>query len=138
MLRLEAVDAFYGDLQALADVSFEVNDGEIVALVGANAAGKSTTLRVISGLVNPRRGRVLLNGDDLTGVPAHERVDHGIVQVPEGRRLFPFMTVAENLSFPLSVRKTGCRVNVSSISTPSQRYPRMRSESGSRSSRARK
>ena len=69
MLRLEGVDAFYGDLQALADVSFEVNDGEIVALVGANAAGKSTTLRVISGLVNPRRGRVLLNGDDLTGTP---------------------------------------------------------------------
>jgi branched-chain amino acid transport system ATP-binding protein len=97
LLRLEGVDAFYGDLQALADVSFEVNDGEIVALVGANAAGKSTTLRVISGLVNPRRGRVRLNGDDLTGLPAHERVDRGIVQVPEGRRLFPFMTVAENL-----------------------------------------
>jgi branched-chain amino acid transport system ATP-binding protein len=97
LLRLEAVDAFYGDLQALADVSFEVNDGEIVALVGANAAGKSTTLRVISGLVNPRRGRVLLNGDDLGSLPAHERVDRGIVQVPEGRRLFPFMTVAENL-----------------------------------------
>jgi branched-chain amino acid transport system ATP-binding protein len=97
LLRLEGVDAFYGDLQALAEVSFEVNDGEIVALVGANAAGKSTTLRVISGLVNPRRGRVLLNGDDLTGLPAHERVDRGIVQVPEGRRLFPFMTVAENL-----------------------------------------
>jgi branched-chain amino acid transport system ATP-binding protein len=97
LLRLEGVDAFYGDLQALADVSFEVNDGEIVALVGANAAGKSTTLRVISGLVNPRRGRVLLNGDDLTSLPAHERVDRGIVQVPEGRRLFPFMTVAENL-----------------------------------------
>ena len=97
MLRLEGVDAFYGDLQALAEVSFEVSDGEIVALVGANAAGKSTTLRVISGLVNPRRGRVLLNGDDLTGLPAHERVDRGIVQVPEGRRLFPFMTVAENL-----------------------------------------
>jgi branched-chain amino acid transport system ATP-binding protein len=97
LLRLEGVDAFYGDLQALAEVSFEVSDGEIVALVGANAAGKSTTLRVISGLVNPRRGRVLLNGDDLTGLPAHERVDRGIVQVPEGRRLFPFMTVAENL-----------------------------------------
>jgi branched-chain amino acid transport system ATP-binding protein len=97
LLRLDGIDAFYGDLQALADVSLEVNDGEIVALVGANAAGKSTTLRVISGLVNPRRGRVLLDGDDLTGLPAHERVDRGIVQVPEGRRLFPFMTVAENL-----------------------------------------
>ena len=97
MLRLEGIDAFYGDLQALAEVSLEVRDGEIVALVGANAAGKSTTLRVISGLVTPRRGRVLLNDADLTAVPAHRRVDRGIVQVPEGRRLFPFMTVAENL-----------------------------------------
>jgi branched-chain amino acid transport system ATP-binding protein len=97
LLRLEGIDAFYGDLQALAEVSLEVRDGEIVALVGANAAGKSTTLRVISGLVTPRRGRVLLNDADLTGVPAHRRVDRGIVQVPEGRRLFPFMTVAENL-----------------------------------------
>ncbi len=97
MLRLEGIDAFYGDLQALADVSFEVRDKEIVALVGANAAGKSTTLRVISGLVAPRRGRVLLNDEDLTALPAHQRVDRGIVQVPEGRRLFPFMTVAENL-----------------------------------------
>jgi branched-chain amino acid transport system ATP-binding protein len=97
LLRLEGIDAFYGDLQALADVSFEVRDKEIVALVGANAAGKSTTLRVISGLVAPRRGRVLLNDEDLTRVPAHRRVDRGIVQVPEGRHLFPFMTVAENL-----------------------------------------
>jgi len=98
LLRLEGIDAFYGDLQALADVSLEVREGEIVALVGANAAGKSTTLRVISGLVAPRRGRVLLGGDDLTHVPAHARVDRGVVQVPEGRHLFPFMTVAENLA----------------------------------------
>jgi branched-chain amino acid transport system ATP-binding protein len=97
LLRLEGIDAFYGDLQALSDVSLEVREKEIVALVGANAAGKSTTLRVISGLVAPRRGRVLLNDEDLTGVPAHKRVDRGIVQVPEGRHLFPFMTVTENL-----------------------------------------
>ena len=97
MLELEGIDAFYGDLQALDGVSLEVKDGEIMALVGANAAGKSTTLRVISGLVAPRRGRVLLDDADLAGVPAHRRVERGIVQVPEGRRLFPFMTVAENL-----------------------------------------
>jgi len=97
LLRLEGIDAFYDDLQALADVSFEVREREIVALVGANAAGKSTTLRVISGLVAPRRGRVMLGDDDITHVPAHARVDRGVVQVPEGRRLFPFMTVAENL-----------------------------------------
>jgi len=97
LLRLEGIDAFYGDLQALYDVSLEVEQGRVFALVGANAAGKSTTLRVISGLVTPRRGRVVLDGQDLTAVPAHARVDLGIVQVPEGRRLFPFMSVSENL-----------------------------------------
>jgi len=97
LLRLEGIDAFYGDLQALYDVSLEVEQGRVFALVGANAAGKSTTLRVISGLVAPRRGRVVLDGQDLTRVPAHQRVALGIVQVPEGRRLFPFMSVAENL-----------------------------------------
>jgi branched-chain amino acid transport system ATP-binding protein len=97
LLTLEAVDAFYGDLQALFAVGLEVRDKEIVALVGANAAGKSTTLRVISGLMSPRHGRAVFDGDDLAGVPAHQRVDRGIVQVPEGRRLFPFMTVRENL-----------------------------------------
>ena len=97
MLTLEGVDAFYGDLQALHGVSLEVRAGELVALVGANAAGKTTTLRVISGTLPARRGRVLLDGQDLAGVPAHLRVGRGVVQVPEGRRLFPFMTVQENL-----------------------------------------
>jgi branched-chain amino acid transport system ATP-binding protein len=91
------VDAFYGDLQALFGVTLEVRDKEIVALVGANAAGKTTTLRVISGLVAPRRGRVQFADTDLSRVPAHRRAELGIVQVPEGRRLFPFMTVMENL-----------------------------------------
>jgi branched-chain amino acid transport system ATP-binding protein len=97
LLKLEGVDAYYGDLQALYDVSLEVEQARVFALVGANAAGKSTTLRVISGLVTPRRGRIVLDGRDLTRVPAHQRVDLGIVQVPEGRRLFPFMSVVENL-----------------------------------------
>jgi branched-chain amino acid transport system ATP-binding protein len=97
LLKLEGVDAYYGDLQALFEVSMEVRDKEIVALVGANAAGKSTTLRVISGLLVPRRGQALLDGDDLTAIPAHQRVDRGVVQVPEGRHLFPFMSVLENL-----------------------------------------
>jgi branched-chain amino acid transport system ATP-binding protein len=97
LLKLDAIDAFYDDLQALFGVSLEVRDREIVALVGANAAGKTTTIRVISGLLSPQRGRVLFAGDDLAQVAAHRRVDLGIVQVPEGRRLFPFMTVMENL-----------------------------------------
>ncbi|PYM34249.1 MAG: branched-chain amino acid ABC transporter ATP-binding protein [Candidatus Rokuibacteriota bacterium] len=105
MLRLEAIDAFYDDLQALADVSFEVAEREILALVGANAAGKSTTLRVVSGLVAPRRGRVLFGDTELTAVPAHLRVERGIVQVPEGRRLFPFMSVTENLLLGAHARR---------------------------------
>ena len=105
MLKLEAIDAFYDDLQALADVSFEVAEREILALVGANAAGKSTTLRVVSGLVAPRRGRVLFGDAELTAVPAHLRVERGIVQVPEGRRLFPFMSVTENLLLGAHARR---------------------------------
>ena len=97
MLTLEGIDAFYGDLQALHGVSLDVREGEIVALVGANAAGKTTTLRVISGTLPAGAGRVIFNGENLSRVPAHERVGRGIVQVPEGRRLFPFMTVRENL-----------------------------------------
>ena len=97
MLTLEGVDAFYGDLQALHGVSLEVRAGELMALVGANAAGKTTTLRVISGTLPARGGRVLFDGQDHAAMPAHLRVAQGIVQVPEGRRLFPFMTVHENL-----------------------------------------
>jgi branched-chain amino acid transport system ATP-binding protein len=97
MLKLEGVDAFYGDLQALFGISLEVREKEIVALVGANAAGKTTTMRVISGLLTPPRGRLSFDGQDLLPVPAAHRVELGIVQVPEGRRLFPFMSVAENL-----------------------------------------
>ena len=97
MLTLDGVDAFYGDLQALHEVSLEVRAGELMALVGANAAGKTTTLRVISGTLPARGGRVLFDGQDLASMPAHLRVAQGIVQVPEGRRLFPFMTVHENL-----------------------------------------
>ncbi len=97
MLTLEGVDAFYGDLQALHGVDLEVRAGELVALVGANAAGKTTTLRVISGTLPARGGRMVFEGQDLSRTPAHARVARGIVQVPEGRRLFPFMTVHENL-----------------------------------------
>ena len=97
MLKLDGIEAFYGDLQALFSVSLEVPDGKVMALVGANAAGKTTTIRVVSGLLAPRRGRVLFRGEDLARVAAHQRVELGIVQVPEGRRLFPFMSVTENL-----------------------------------------
>jgi branched-chain amino acid transport system ATP-binding protein len=94
---VEKIDLFYGDLQVLWDVSFEVTAGEIVALVGANGAGKSTTLKTISGLLSPASGRILFLDQRLDQIPAHKIIEHGVVQVPEGRRLFPEMTVRENL-----------------------------------------
>jgi branched-chain amino acid transport system ATP-binding protein len=97
MLKVENIDVFYGDLHVLWDVSFEVNKGEIVALVGANGAGKSTTLNTISGLLNPVNGGIDFQGQRLDQIPADKVIEHGIAHVPEGRRLFPEMTVRENL-----------------------------------------
>lgn len=97
MLRVEGIDVFYGDLQVLWDVSFEVNEKEIVVLVGANGAGKSTTLRTISGLLTPRKGTIEFNGSRIDHIPPHRIIEFGIVHVPEARRLFPEMTVEENL-----------------------------------------
>jgi branched-chain amino acid transport system ATP-binding protein len=97
MLEVEHIEASYGDLQVLWDLSFEVNEGEIVALIGANGAGKTTTLKTISGLLPPVAGCIRFLGQQLTRVPAHKIIDHGIAHVPEGRRLFPEMTVRENL-----------------------------------------
>ena len=99
MALLEVVDVhtYYGNIHALNGVSLTVNEGEIVALIGANGAGKSTTLNTISGLVRPRLGHVLLRGQELTHVRPHEVVSLGVVQVPEGRRTFARLTVEENL-----------------------------------------
>ncbi|MBI4735586.1 MAG: ABC transporter ATP-binding protein [candidate division NC10 bacterium] len=97
MLRLRDVRVFYGDMQALHDVSLEIEQGEIVALVGANGAGKTTALRTISGLLRPAAGRIEFDGTRLDAVPAHEVARLGIAHVPEGRRLFPLLTVEENL-----------------------------------------
>ncbi len=97
MLELKNVHAFYGKIHALKDVSIKVNKGEIVTLIGGNGAGKSTTLKTISGTLKPSSGQVLLNGEDLQKIPAHNIVTKGIVQVPEGRRIFGQLTVLENL-----------------------------------------
>jgi len=97
MLKVDHIDACYGDVQVLWDVSFEVKTGEIVALIGANGSGKTTVLRTISGLITPRRGTIELEGKAIHTVPAHRIIDHGIAHVPEARRLFPDMTVHENL-----------------------------------------
>jgi len=97
MLKVDNIDVYYGDVQALWDVSFEVKEGEIVALLGSNGAGKTTTLNTISGLLRPRKGSIEFLGQELTELPAHKMASLGIAHVPEGRRLFPEMTVRENL-----------------------------------------
>ncbi len=97
LLEVDSIETFYGSIQALRGISLEVREGEIVTLIGANGAGKSTTLRSINGLNHPRRGRIAFLGQEITTTPAHDIVKLGIAQSPEGRRLFPRMTVLENL-----------------------------------------
>ncbi len=98
MLAVESLDVFHGDAQALERVSLEVGEGAIVAIVGANGAGKSSLIRTIAGMHRPARGRILFRGADITGWPSHRVCDRGIGQVAEGRQIFPTLTVAENLA----------------------------------------
>ncbi len=97
VLELQNVHTYYGSIHALKGISIDVHDGEIVTLLGANGAGKSTTLRSINGLNHPRHGRIRFQGDDITHAPPHVIVKRGVAQSPEGRRLFPRMSVFENL-----------------------------------------
>ena len=96
-LSLDKVEVRYGDAIALFGISLEVPKAEIVSIVGANGAGKSTTIKTISGLLKPRRGQILFEGKRINDIPAHAIVDLGIIQIPEGRQLFPYMTTLENL-----------------------------------------
>ncbi|MGO9830264.1 MAG: ABC transporter ATP-binding protein [Myxococcaceae bacterium] len=96
-LRVEGIDVFYGDVQAVWNVSFQVDAGEIVTLVGANGAGKTTTLRTLAGLLRPRAGRILFEDKDVAGLPANQLVTQGIVLIPEARQLWPTMSVRDNL-----------------------------------------
>jgi len=97
MLKIENLNVFYGGIHALRGISLTVPDGQIVALIGANGAGKSTPLRASSGIVKPASGSIIFDGQDLTQLQAHEIVSRGVVMVPEGRRVFPDMSVLENL-----------------------------------------
>lgn len=105
MLEIKDINVHFGVIHALKGISLIVNDGEIVTLIGANGAGKTTTLRTISGLKKPTSGQILLDGKDITAVSARERVKMGISHVPEGRRIFPSMTVLENLEMGAYLRK---------------------------------
>jgi branched-chain amino acid transport system ATP-binding protein len=97
VLQVDDIHTYYGAIEALKGISLEVREGEIVTLIGANGAGKTTTLRSINGLNHPRRGKILFQGDDITTTPPHDVVKRGISQSPEGRKLFPRMSVLENL-----------------------------------------
>ena len=105
ILELENIHTYYGEIHALKGVSLNVEKGEIVTLIGGNGAGKSTTLNTISGLLKPRRGSIRLNNEDLSNFKAHEIVAKGVVQVPEGRRVFGRLTVAENLEMGAFTRQ---------------------------------
>ncbi len=97
MLEVNGINVYYGSIHAIRDISFEVNAGEIVTLIGANGAGKSTTLQTISGLLRSKTGSIVFNGKNLGSIPAHKIVSMGIAHVPEGRRIFQQMTVEENI-----------------------------------------
>jgi branched-chain amino acid transport system ATP-binding protein len=128
MLEVAHLDVHYGDLQVLWDVSLEVHEGEIVALLGSNGAGKSALLRTITGLMKPTRGQIRFNGVPLQGLPPHKIVAIGISMVPEGRRLFPKMTVMQNLELG-AVLKKGKEEKHETLSSVFEIFPRLKSRS---------
>jgi branched-chain amino acid transport system ATP-binding protein len=105
MLSIENLHVYYGGIHALKGISLEVDEGQIVTLIGANGAGKSTTLRAISGMVRPQEGQITFENQDMTRFPAYEIVEQGIAMVPEGRRVFPDLTVLENLLLGAHTRR---------------------------------
>ncbi len=111
ILEANSVSVKYGDFQALWDISFSVKEGQLVALIGANGAGKTTTLKTICGLVALAEGQINYQGEMISGVPVHQVVDQGITLVPEGRQLFPKMTVEENLLIGAYLKRTQAKKN---------------------------
>lgn len=105
MLEVKDIQVYYGMIQAIKGISFEVNEGEIIALIGANGAGKTTTLQTITGLVSPKHGEIFFEGQDITKVPAHKIVSMGMAHVPEGRRVFAQLSVLDNLKLGAFTRK---------------------------------
>lgn len=105
MLTVKNLNVYYGAIHAVKDINLEVEDGQIVTLIGSNGAGKSTTLRTISGLIRPQTGSIVYGGKEIVGIPAHKLVGEGLIQVPEGRHVFSNMTVMENLDMGAYLRK---------------------------------
>ncbi|MCI7090999.1 MAG: ABC transporter ATP-binding protein [Anaerovibrio sp.] len=129
MLTVNDINVFYGAIHAIKGVSLEVNEGEIVTLIGANGAGKSTILRTISGLLKPKTGSIQFVGQEIAGMPAHEIVKTGISQVPEGRRIFAEMSVLENLELGAFTRKDkdGIKADMELVF---ERFPRLKERIG--------
>ena len=125
MLKIDNIHVYYGAIHALKGVSLEVHKGEIVTLIGANGAGKSTTLRTVSGLLAPKSGGISFLGENIAGMPAHEIVKHGISQVPEGRRIFAEMSVQANLEMGAFTRKDKAGVE-KDFEIVYNRFPRLK------------
>jgi branched-chain amino acid transport system ATP-binding protein len=126
LLELDEVRVHYGKVEALKGVSCTVAEGEVVTLIGANGAGKTTTLKTISGVVPMSSGRVVFDGRDISGVPAHQRVEMGICQAPEGRGIFPGMSVTENLEMGAYARRGGRKAYNADLERVFELFPRLR------------
>lgn len=129
MLEICNLDVYYGDLQALWGVSMMIDKGKLIAFVGSNGAGKSTLMQAITGLIRPRTGSITLNGVRIDKLPAHRIVESGICMVPEGRRLFPQMTILENLEVGASVRQAR-KVRQETLDRVYNIFPILRKRSG--------
>ena len=125
MLEVKGLQVYYGVIQALKDISFEVNQGEVIALIGANGAGKTTTLHTLTGLLPAKQGSIIFEGKDITKVPAHKIVEMGIAHVPEGRRVFADLTVYENLIMGAYTRKDKKEI-AANLENVYARFPRLK------------
>lgn len=125
MLTVENINVYYGVIHALKDISFQVNEGEIVALIGANGAGKTTTLQTVSGMLSAKSGSILFQDQEISRMPEHKIVKQGISHVPEGRRMFSNLTVLENLKMGAYTRKDKQEIN-NSLEMVYERFPRLK------------
>ena len=131
MLEVKDLQVYYGVIQALKGISFHVNQGEVIALIGANGAGKTTTLQTLTGILSPKSGSIVFEGKDLTRTPAHKIVEMGMAHVPEGRRVFADMSVYENLLLGAYTRKDKAEI-AESLASVYTRFPRLEERKGQR------
>ena len=124
MLEIKDLEVYYGMIQAIKGISFEVNEGEVIALIGANGAGKTTILHTISGLIAPKKGSITFEGQEITKIPAHKIVENGLAQVPEGRRVFPSLRVLQNLKLGAYTRKDKKEID-DTLKMIYERFPRL-------------